>query len=78
MAAPTARSAGDRLRDVADRLYALAERWDTPTRSLAARQSLHDDTEEAAGDVRAVVRGKASGPVNPPLEISANGRRCVW
>ncbi|RZF64287.1 hypothetical protein EWE75_12130 [Sphingomonas populi] len=78
MAAPTPRSPGERLRDVADRLYALAERWDTPTRSLAARQTLHDDTENAAGDVRAVVRGNARGPVNPPLEISADGHRCGW
>ncbi|MDF0489196.1 hypothetical protein PX554_13730 [Sphingomonas sp. H39-1-10] len=78
MAAPTARSPGDRLRDVADRLYALAERWDTPTRTLAARQALHDDTENAAGDVRAVVRGNPGRPVNPPLEISADGRRCGW
>lgn len=58
MAAPTPRTAGESLRNAADRLYALAERFDTPQRSLIDVQRLHDDTETVAGDVRAVVRGR--------------------
>ena len=77
MAAPTFRSSGDRLRDVADLLYVLAEQWDIPTRSLSRQMDLHDDTERAAGEVRAIVRGNPRA-ANPPLEISKDGRRCVW
>lgn len=58
MAAPQPRTAGERLRLAADRLYALAERAETPSRSLVAAQLLHDDIETVAGDVRAVVRGR--------------------
>ena len=58
MAAPTARTKGEQLRNAADRLYALSERWDTEQRSLSARQQLHHDTETVAGEVRAVVRGR--------------------
>lgn len=59
MAAPMARTAGERLRLAADRLYALAERWETPQRSLTVVQQLHDETETVAGDIRAVVRGRS-------------------
>lgn len=59
MAAPKPRTAGQRLRDAAERLYLLAERADTPQRSLTAVQLLHNEIEEVAGDVRAVVRGRA-------------------
>lgn len=58
MAAPKPRTLGEQLRHAADRLYALSERADTETRSLAARQQLHDDVETVAGDVRASVRGR--------------------
>lgn len=51
-------SAGERLRTAADRLYALAERWETQQRSLVAVELLHQETEQVAGDVRAVVRGR--------------------
>jgi len=57
MAAPKHRTPGERLRDAADRLYGVAERADTPQRSLVAVQMLHDEIETIAGDVRAVVRG---------------------
>lgn len=57
MAAPQPRSGGDALRLAADRLYALAERHDTPQRCIAERQKLHDAIEGVAADVRAVVRG---------------------
>jgi hypothetical protein len=57
MAAPKPMSAGDCLRRAGERLMDLADRWDTPTRSLSARQTLHDDVETVAADVRAVVRG---------------------
>jgi len=59
MAAPKPRTPGQRLRDAADQLLDLAERYDTPSSSLVALQRLHDDTETVAGDVRAVVRGRA-------------------
>lgn len=78
MAALTARTQGERLRDVADRLYALSERWDTETRSLSARQQLHEDTEQAAGDVRALVRGSSTTPTRPPLWTSPDGRKMGW
>ncbi|WP_267397750.1 MULTISPECIES: hypothetical protein [unclassified Sphingomonas] len=58
MAAPKPRTAGERLRLAGDRLYALADRADTPQRSLIAVQMLHDEIETVAGDVRAVVRGR--------------------
>ncbi len=58
MAAPKPQSEGERLRHAGERLLDLADRWDTPTRSLAARQRLHDDVETVAGDVRSVVRGR--------------------
>lgn len=58
MARTSPRSAGERLRTAADRLYALAERWDTQQRSLVALELLHQETEQLAGDVRAVVRGR--------------------
>lgn len=58
MPAPKPISAGETLRQAADRLYMLAERADTPTRTLDARQRLHNDIETVAGDVRAVVRGR--------------------
>ncbi len=58
MAAPKPRTSGERLRHAADTLYHLAERADTPQRSLTAVQLLHDEIEEVAVEVRAVVRGR--------------------
>lgn len=58
MAAPRPQSEGDRLRHAGERLIDAGDRWDTETRSLAARQRLHDDVEMAAADARAVVRGR--------------------
>jgi hypothetical protein len=60
MAAPKQRTPGERLRDAADRLYAVAERADIPQRSLVGVQMLHDEIETIAGDVRAVVRGSTN------------------
>lgn len=57
MAAPKPRTAGERLRDAGERLIDAGDRWDTETRSLVARQRLHDDVETASADARAVVRG---------------------
>lgn len=59
MARSAPRTMGESLRLAADRLYALAERADTPTRALSARQQLHDDIEVVASDVRASVRGRS-------------------
>lgn len=79
MGAPTSRTAGARLRQAADQLYDLAERADTEQRSLTAVQRLHDDIETVAGNVRAVVRGRAARPaVNPPLSVSADGLSAGW
>ncbi len=58
MPAPTSLTAGQKLRVAADQLYELAERADTPSRSLVAVQMLHDAIETVAIDVRAVVRGR--------------------
>lgn len=79
MGAPKPRTAGERLRMAADQLYDLAERADTPQRSLTAVQMLHDAIETVAGDVRAVVRGRGQAvPVNPPAFVSADGTRAGW
>jgi hypothetical protein len=78
MAAPTASSQGAHLRDLGDYLFVLAERYETSERDLTARRSVHDDLERTASQIRAIVRGTATKPVNPPLEISADGRRCAW
>lgn len=51
-------SEGDRLRRAGESLIDAGDRWDAETRSLAARQRLHDDVETAAADARAVVRGR--------------------
>jgi hypothetical protein len=59
MAHTTQRSMGERLRDVAEQLLDLAERADTTQRDLSGRRQLHDDIEATAGDVRAIVRGRA-------------------
>lgn len=80
MAATQTRTGGDTLRLAADRLYALAERYDTPRGSLAAREQLHDEIEAAAADVRAVVRGPVR-PINPPrcIETRQDGSiRAGW
>lgn len=58
MAAPQPRTAGERLRHAGEQLLILAERADTPQRSIGAVQQLHDAIETIAGDVRAVVRGR--------------------
>ena len=58
MPAPKPRTAGERLRDAAEQLLGLADRADTPQRSIVAVQRLHDEIETVAGDVRAVVRGR--------------------
>lgn len=58
MAAPKTLTQGDRLRIAAEQLLDLADRSDTPSPSLIALQTLHDDIETVAGDVRAVVRGR--------------------
>ncbi len=57
MAATKPRTSAEKLRNAADQLYMLAERYETPQRDLVALQRLHDDTETVAGDVRAIVRG---------------------
>ena len=59
MAAPKPRTAGERLRRAAEQLHDLADRADTPQRTLTAVQLLHDEIETVAGEVRAVVRGRA-------------------
>ena len=58
MAAPKPLTPGDRLRLAAEQLLDLADRTDTPQRSINAVQQLHDDIETVAGNVRAVVRGQ--------------------
>jgi hypothetical protein len=58
MAAPQVRTAGARLRASAEQLLDLADRADTPQRSIKAVQQLHDEIETVAGEVRAVVRGR--------------------
>jgi len=78
MAAPTAPSHGTRLRDLGDYLFVLAERYETSERDLTVRRGVHDDLERTAGEIRAIVRGTAAKAVNPPLETSKDGRRCVW
>ena len=59
MPAPQPCTSGERLRHAAEQLLDLADRFDTPQRSLTGLQRLHDETETVAGDVRAVVRGRA-------------------
>ena len=78
MAAPTVPTQGARLRDLGDYLFVLAERHDTSERDLTARRSVHDDLERTADEIRAIVRGKTAKAINPPLEISKDGRRCAW
>ena len=78
MAAPTAPSAGARLRDLSDYLFLLAEHHDASERDLTKRRGVHDDLERTAGEIRAIVRGTEAKPVNPPLETSKDGRRCAW
>jgi hypothetical protein len=58
MPAPKPLTPGDRLRLAGEQLLDLADRADTPQRSIAAVQQLHDEIETVAGDVRAVVRGR--------------------
>jgi hypothetical protein len=49
---------GSRLRRAAEQLLDLADRADTPRRSIAMTEQLHDEIETVAGDVRASVRGR--------------------
>ncbi|GGB21415.1 hypothetical protein GCM10011380_08720 [Sphingomonas metalli] len=65
MAAPKPRTGGDTLRLAADRLYALADRYDAQQRTQGERQELHDQIEVTADEIRSVVRG-SSRIVCPP------------
>lgn len=58
MARTTPPTAGQRLRRAAEQLLDLADRAETPQRSLTAVEMLHNEIETVAGDVRAVVRGR--------------------
>ncbi len=57
MAAPT-RSVAEQLRDAGDQLFRLADLAETPRSAHSATDSLRDEIETVAGDVRSIVRGR--------------------
>ena len=58
MPATKPRTAADRLREQADILLDLADRYDQPSRSLVRAEQLIGAVEQAAADIRAVARGR--------------------
>ncbi len=80
MAAPKTPSRADILRRAGEALIDAADRIDAPSRTVSARQQLHDEIETAAADARAVVRGPRP-PLRPPafFEVDADGSaRAAW
>ena len=57
MAPDKPRTAAERLRAQAEVLQNLADRYEQPSRSLVRLEMLIGEVEQAAFDIRAIVRG---------------------